>query len=149
MQSDESTFLASPADVVGFEQWCAAYIRLQPVPLRLQPPPPTVAASASYGCSLRLLRLQPPPHTVAARASYGCSLRLLRLQPVLPTVAAAASYGYSPCFLRLQPVPPTVAASATYGCRCAGFELLNYTQRIEGVLRDHDGLRVCHTGLEP
>ena len=94
MQSDESTFLASPADVVGFEQWCAAYIRLQPVP-------PTVAASASYGCSL--------------------------------------------CFLRLQPLPPTVAASATYGCRCAGFELLTYTQRIEGLLRDHDGLRVCHT----
>ena len=23
MQSDESTFLASPADVGGFEQWCA------------------------------------------------------------------------------------------------------------------------------
>ena len=33
--------------------------------LGLQPPPPTVAASATYGCSLR-------PPTVAASAPYGC-----------------------------------------------------------------------------
>ena len=33
-----------------------------------------------YRCSLRRLRLQPPPPTVAASAAYGCSLRRLRLQ---------------------------------------------------------------------
>eukprot|EP00964_Phaeocystis_antarctica_P061957 scaffold37063_cov54-Phaeocystis_antarctica.AAC.5 len=33
--------------------------------IRLQPPPHTVAASFTYGCSLLHIRLQPPPHTVA------------------------------------------------------------------------------------
>ena len=32
------------------------------------------------GCSLPHLRLQPPSPTVAASATYGCSLRHLRLQ---------------------------------------------------------------------
>ena len=31
----------------------------------MQPPPPTVAVSTTYGCSLHHLRLQPPPPTVA------------------------------------------------------------------------------------
>ena len=49
--------------------------------LRLQPLPHTVAASATYGCSLLL-------PTVAASATYGCSL-------LLPTVAASATYSCS------------------------------------------------------
>ena len=65
---------------------------------KLPPPkaaPLTAAACATYGCSRRHLRLQPPPPTVAASvhsqlaaaATYGCSLRHLRLQPPPPTVA--------------------------------------------------------------
>ena len=57
--------------------------------IRLQPPSHTVAASATYGCSLRRIRLQPPPHTVAASAAYGCSLRRIRLQPPSHRVAAS------------------------------------------------------------
>ena len=33
---------------------------------------PTVAAAASYACSLHYIRLQPPRHTVAASTTYGC-----------------------------------------------------------------------------
>ena len=36
--------------------------------LGLQPKSPMVAASATYGCSLRHVRLQPPPRTVAGCA---------------------------------------------------------------------------------
>ena len=33
--------------------------------------------------------------------------------------------------------------------RCAGFELLNYTQRIEGLLRDNEVLRAMHSYPNP
>ena len=50
-------------------------------------PPPTAAACATYGYSLRHLRLQPAPPTVAACATDGCSLttygcRLLLAHPL-------------------------------------------------------------------
>ena len=49
-------------------------------------------------------RLQPLLHTVAASATYGCSLCYIRLQPLLHTVAASATYGCSLCYIRLQPL---------------------------------------------
>ena len=36
--------------------------------------------SITYSCSLYYLRLQPPPPTVAASGTYGCTLSYLRLQ---------------------------------------------------------------------
>ena len=56
--------------------------------LFLPPVSPTVAASVTYGCSLRL--------TAAACITYGCSLRL--------TAAASITYGCSLHHLRLQPL---------------------------------------------
>ena len=85
--------------------------------IRLQPPSHTVAASVTYGCSLRHIRLQPPSHTVAAPShtvaasvTYGCSFRHTRLQPPSRTVAGA---------LRLAPqgAARTAAAHAARGCR--------------------------------
>ena len=37
--------------------------------------------------------MQPQPPTVAASATYGCSLGYIGVQPLLPTVAASAAYG--------------------------------------------------------
>ena len=57
----------------GITYGCSlSHLRLQPLPVRLQPQPPTAAASAPYGCSLRDIRLQPHFPTVAAPAAYGC-----------------------------------------------------------------------------
>ena len=50
--------------------------------VRLQPQAPTVAASGTYGCSLRHLQLQPQAPTAAASGTYGCSLRHLQPQRV-------------------------------------------------------------------
>ena len=46
--------------------------------LRWQPPSHTVAASVTYGGSLRHVRLQPPSHAGAASVTYGHSLRYIR-----------------------------------------------------------------------